>query len=201
MISHTCKVINAPRPKGICVNFEWGVGRQFVWLLNFWFHKLQILLLYLPVDKCIDYVSTAGAYYSPAGPDKILVANLMFHDCPFVQVRQHSCGSDSSIAIHQDAFNHIVLLINGQVANIIVQWAVSDNMSWLATLVAWLSNHFWLHGPINGSGRECVQRGGHCCQGHRCLSIGLKKQEGGSSWVCDQHCGQMSQGIMKSLVC
>jgi hypothetical protein len=51
---------------------------------HFCFCKLQVLLWYLHVDKCIDCVSTVGAYYSPAGPYKILIADLVFHDCPFI---------------------------------------------------------------------------------------------------------------------
>jgi hypothetical protein len=40
----------------------------------------------LPIDKCINYVLTAGTYYSPAGLNKTLFVNLSLKDCTFGQV-------------------------------------------------------------------------------------------------------------------
>jgi hypothetical protein len=84
----------------------------------------------------IDYALTVGAFCSPAGLDNILLANLMLYNRSFEQMHQCYCGSHSSIMVCQNMFNHVVLLINSQVADIIAQWAVLANVPRLVTPVA-----------------------------------------------------------------
>jgi hypothetical protein len=97
---------------------------------------LQVLLLYLPVDKHIDYASTAGAYCSPAGLYKILLSDLTLYDHCLFLLRRRCCGSHSSIAIGQEFLDYVVLFIGGHMADVIAQWAVAADVSGLTTSVA-----------------------------------------------------------------
>jgi hypothetical protein len=72
--------------------------------------------------------------------------------------------------ICHDLFNHFVLLINGHVLDIIAKWAISADVSGLATPVAQLRGHIWCLSPIDG----CGDAGWGVCMKGQALLLGSR---------------------------
>jgi hypothetical protein len=90
-----------------------------------------------------DY--SVGACYTPAGSDKIQVADFSFHQSAFACAhpsRQLCCGSHSSVAVGQNMLDKVILLIQCHMVDIMMKVAFSADVTGLATAVAGLHDGF-----------------------------------------------------------
>jgi hypothetical protein len=129
------------------------------------------ILGYLPLDMQNGCNYSAGVYYSPAGSDKICVVDFSLYQCAFACAcpsRRLCGGGHSSIAVGHNTLDKVVLLIQCHVADIMMEVALSADVTSLATVVAGFHNRF--EGPSavdvhRNPRRECMRRGVHCCRG------------------------------------
>jgi hypothetical protein len=77
-------------------------------------------------------------------------------------------SSHSSVVVGHNSLDEFVFLIQGHVADIMTEVALSADVASLSTAVTGLCEGF--EGPSavdvhRDAGRECAQRGMHCCRG------------------------------------
>jgi hypothetical protein len=71
--------------------------------------------------------------------------------------------------VGHNSLDEFVFLIQGHIADIMTEVALSADVASLATAVAGLCEGFESPSAVNvhrNAGRECTRRGMHCCRGH-----------------------------------